>query len=136
VAGLEVLALPQGYSHSYAFGVNTQGIIVGHAELPVPPGTPVYGHAIRWDAEGKAHNLNDAIDPASGWALIDATSITNDGRIVGNGRISGERRGYLLTPLSSAPPADDPPPVVEEPKPRDGVFAFVCSRRNLPICAQ
>jgi hypothetical protein len=42
-------------------------------------------------------DLTDALgDPA--WELISATAINDRGEIAGTGRLSGERRGFLITP--------------------------------------
>jgi probable HAF family extracellular repeat protein len=38
------------------------------------------------------------IPPGSGWVLIGAEDINDDGRIVGYGTKNGETRAFLLTP--------------------------------------
>jgi probable HAF family extracellular repeat protein len=47
-------------------------------------------------------DLNDMIDPASGWHLVEATAINDIGQIVGQGRNSvGQLHAFLLTPVPS-----------------------------------
>jgi len=60
-------------------------------------------------------DLNDRIPSDSGWVLVDARDINNEGQIVGNGVHNGQRRAFLLTP--SYPfqgfyqPVDNPPTI-------------------------
>jgi len=44
-------------------------------------------------------NLNDFIDPASGWVLKNANDINNLGQIVGGGYLNGRFRAYRLDPI-------------------------------------
>jgi probable HAF family extracellular repeat protein len=87
-----------------------QGVM---AELPNPPGstlTSAYaindaGHivgvggerAVLWAGDGYA-DLNNEIDPVSGWILEGATDVDGTGRIVGYGRLNGAFHGFLLEP--------------------------------------
>lgn len=43
-------------------------------------------------------DLNELIDPASGWTLTDGRTITDAGVITGNGRLAGDQLPYQLTP--------------------------------------
>ena len=44
-------------------------------------------------------NLNDLIDPGSGWTIVEANGITNRGEIVGTARsAAGATRAVLLRP--------------------------------------
>ncbi len=43
-------------------------------------------------------DLNELIDPACGWVLIDAVSINDSGQIAGNGVGPSGQHGLLLTP--------------------------------------
>jgi len=61
------------------------------------------GTAFLWTAGEGIRNLNDFIDPASGWVLVDATSINDQGWIVGNGVKDGVNRDFLLLPLVPVP---------------------------------
>ena len=44
-------------------------------------------------------DLNNLIDPNSGWALAEATAINETGQIVGNGFVGSQYRSFLLTPV-------------------------------------
>lgn len=57
------------------------------------------GGAVIWENEMMT-NLNTLIPSNSGWFLSDATGINKSGQIVGNGIINGQRRAFLLTPVS------------------------------------
>jgi probable HAF family extracellular repeat protein len=55
--------------------------------------------AFLWDDVNGMRNLNNLIDPASGWVLKVAFSINDQGQIVGMGtNPAGQKRGFLLTP--------------------------------------
>src|SRR5690606_5198095 len=58
--------------------------------------------AVIW-RDGALRDLNELIDPATGWTLADARAINNSGQIVGFGRLAtgGGVRAFLLTPLSA-----------------------------------
>jgi len=66
------LGQPQGSA------INRAGFSVGH--FVAPDG---WLHAFLWD--GVLHDLNDLIEPTSGWYLGYATSINDRGQIVGVG---------------------------------------------------
>jgi len=84
-----------GGAHSNAYGVNNSGAVVGYAQHT--PGD-YHTHAVLW-LEGEIYDLNDFIDPTSGWELEKARAINNAGQIVGSGiDPSGEKRAFLLTP--------------------------------------
>jgi hypothetical protein len=48
--------------------------------------------------DGQTHDLNDLIDPASGWRLIHAYDINDRGQIAGWGRVNGHWAGFILDP--------------------------------------
>lgn len=65
---------------------------------PQDPLNPQKNHAFYCDApSGPPQNLNDLIDPTSGWFLTSARGINNQGQIVGAGRIGGATHAFLLT---------------------------------------
>jgi probable HAF family extracellular repeat protein len=74
-----------------AWAVNTSGDIVGQS--PNASGTP---HAFLWKG-GVMQDLNDEVDPASGWVLAVAYGINDNGVIVGDGYLNGAARGFRLT---------------------------------------
>lgn len=92
-----------GGRNSRAFDINDDGLIVGSSELSetdplYPPNTRAFIYK-----DGQMMALQDMVDPASGagWTLWAATGISNEGYIVGWGVRDGQRRRYLLTPLSA-----------------------------------
>ena len=95
-----------GHDNSGAFCINNKGQIVGQALNDMyNPGRC----AALFDPTGDGNNidLNDMINPALGWTLICATSINDNGWIVGWGNNpDGFRRAFLLTPVR---PGDSEP---------------------------
>jgi probable HAF family extracellular repeat protein len=83
---------PPGAGASWAAGLNDFGVVVGSALLPGGTST-----AFRWKG-GVVEDLQDLIDPASGWQLSSAEDVDNNGRIVGLGIHDGMARPYVLTP--------------------------------------
>ncbi len=82
-----------------AFDINESGVIVGDSTL-----LNNTRHACIWrkDSATGAYqltDLNDLIDPASGWVLESAKAINDSGTIVGYGRLRGGNiRAFLITP--------------------------------------
>jgi probable HAF family extracellular repeat protein len=87
-----------GFNHSRANDVNERGQIVGHAAQFA--GFPSFGGAAFLWENGEMWNLNDLIDPHSGWELLSAEAINSSGVIVGYGRFEGQTRSFLLMPRS------------------------------------
>lgn len=84
-----------GYTSSTAWAVNELGQAVGSSSIDnIFEG----GSAFYWDNETGMINLNDYISPDSGWDLIWASDINDNGYIVGVGTYNGETRGFLATP--------------------------------------
>jgi probable HAF family extracellular repeat protein len=84
-----------GGDRSSAGGINNEGQIVGYSEVVVGDSTR---HAFL-NSGGMMRDLNDLIDPASGWVLSSASDINEAGWIVGTGYIGGVTHAYLLTPI-------------------------------------
>ncbi|MBK7472881.1 MAG: DUF3466 family protein, partial [Betaproteobacteria bacterium] len=78
-----------GGTSSYAYGINNSGQVVGEAD------TASGARAFVWQ-NGVMKDLNDLIDPNSGWVLTRATAINNAGHIVGYGGHNGLVRAFLL----------------------------------------
>ena len=83
-----------GGTASAAYDVNRQGHVVGYS----------FDHEGRsrgflW-RDGIMFDLNQLIDPSSGWTLEAAYGINEKGQIAGTGFLNGERRAFLLDPLS------------------------------------
>lgn len=76
-------------------GGNDGGQVVGHSL------TDTGSHAFIWDELAGMSDLNDLIDPSSGWTLTGALAINNSGQIVANGDNGTLERAFLLTPIAS-----------------------------------
>jgi probable HAF family extracellular repeat protein len=83
-----------GGTLSSAYDINEAGTVVGYSETNNGSGT-----AFMW-RNGQIFNLNDLLQPNSGWTLFSATGINNNGQIVGIGDFNGQRKGFLLTPVT------------------------------------
>ncbi len=86
-----------GGDRSLAYGINDAGYVVGEAERDDGE-----NHAFLW-VSGDMLDLNDLIPPNSGWLLLRANDINNQGQIVGRGMIDGQFRAFLLTPPQICP---------------------------------
>lgn len=88
------LGVLTGGTQSWAFGVNDSDIVVGTSDT-----TGAVFRAFVWDSTNGMRNLNSLISGSSGWTLLRATDINNDGFITGWGTNgSGNTRAFLLTP--------------------------------------
>jgi probable HAF family extracellular repeat protein len=86
-----------GFNHSRATDVNSDGQVVGFASTFA--NFPSFGGAgFIWE-NGTATDLNKLIPPDSGWSLLSAEGINENGDIVGFGTFSGQTRAFLLTPI-------------------------------------
>lgn len=83
-----------GGTHSEAFGVNASGQVVGAAAIAVTDAVNAF-----ISVNGTTRNLTALIPPESGWELIFAFNTNDAGQIVGRGRLNGQDRAYLLTPI-------------------------------------
>jgi probable HAF family extracellular repeat protein len=82
-----------GGSFSIARGINNRGEIVGGS---LNRGDDdFHGFLYR---NGKLHDLNDLLQPDSGWELIQAVAINDNGEIIGIGSSNGADRIVLLKP--------------------------------------
>jgi probable HAF family extracellular repeat protein len=83
------------FVHARAIDVNDAGLIVGYAaRFETAPSFG--GAAVLWK-NGFIYDLNDLIDPTSGWRLYSAEGINERGQIVGFGSFGGQSRAFLLT---------------------------------------
>ncbi|CAN5560804.1 hypothetical protein BH09PLA1_BH09PLA1_00800 [soil metagenome] len=86
-----------GGNGSLARGINDDGWVVGNSYLPSNE-PPVHGFV----HDGTSmRDLNDLIDPASGWLILDAHDINNRGQIAAFASRASEPWGHavLLTPI-------------------------------------
>jgi len=89
-----VLWQPGGQQVNLPFspsGMNDEDQVVGWLSPSWPPRAFLYSN-------GVTYNLNDLIDPASGWELFYAFDINNRGQIAGWGKFNGQWSGFVLTP--------------------------------------
>ena len=78
---------------STANDINDRGVIVGEAQIET-------GHTRAFIfRNGEMRDLNTLLPKNSGWTLERALAISEDGRIVGYGRLNGESRGFILEPV-------------------------------------
>jgi probable HAF family extracellular repeat protein len=80
------------YTSSVAYGINNKGRVVGTAT-----NSSGSSHAFVRLNNGM-RDLNNLIPANSGWELIEARDINNNGRIVGYGTVNGENHAFVLTP--------------------------------------
>ena len=89
------LGVLDAFPKTYVWDINDAGQVVGNSSGPI--GTP--SHAFIYTG-GTLHDLNDLLAPGHGWEFVTAAfAINNVGQIVGYGRIDGEFRAFLLTPM-------------------------------------
>jgi probable HAF family extracellular repeat protein len=81
-----------GGTSSEACAINNRGLVVGNAAT-----SSGETHAFLYDGSGPMQDLNNLIDPSSGWQLNWADGINDSGQIVGIGQIGGQYRAFLLT---------------------------------------
>lgn len=94
-----------GGTFSEGYGINLAGDVVGYSTT-LGDRKQV---AFLWQGGIGMQDLNALIDPASGWALLEAHAISDKGHITGIGLLNGEKHAFLLTKLTS----DKTPPVVK-----------------------
>lgn len=83
-----------GRQTSIAVAINNFGQIIGNSYLNAFSGGSPFIYQ-----SGTMYDLNDLINPLSGWVLNSAMDINDAGQIVGVGMISGQSRAFLLTPV-------------------------------------
>ena len=91
------LTLPPNFSSAEIYSVNSKGEMVG-----LMWGGDFINHAFVYDPANGIVELNQLIDPNSGWSLEAAIHINDAGQIVGYGTYNGAIRGFLLNPINPA----------------------------------
>lgn len=76
------------------YALNEKNRIVGTMEK-----SAMKFNATLWQ-DGQWYDLNDCIEPDSGWVLTHARDINEQGQIVGSGTHNGMTCAFLLTPIS------------------------------------
>lgn len=94
-----------GGTFSEARGVSSTGDVVGYSFTV----NNTDQKAFIWDSTLGLQDLNSLIDTATGWTLLEATAISDDGNyITGVGQINGQRHAFLLKTII----ADTTPPLI------------------------
>ncbi|HEG43965.1 MAG TPA: DUF3466 family protein, partial [Phycisphaerales bacterium] len=88
-----------GGNDSYSRGINDSGQVVGFSDTGTGHNTRVF-HAFLYNEDEGMLDLNNLIPSDSGWVLERAYDINFSGQIVGYGEIDGERRAFLMTPVT------------------------------------
>ena len=83
-----------GGNGAVGLALNDNGWVVGTYDLP---GSTKY-HGFLYDGSTMI-DINDLIDPSSGWELFKPSDINNRGQIVGWGVYQGQNHAFLLTPV-------------------------------------
>ncbi len=83
-----------GGHSSNALDINNKGQIVGNSHILNGD-----SHAFLYDSANGMLDLNDFIDPDSGWVLTIAYGINDLGQIIGSGEINGQTHAFLMTPI-------------------------------------
>jgi hypothetical protein len=85
---------PSGFTYGLARALNTAGVAVGYAYKGT--GDPnVDLHAVLWNSDGGAIDLNTLIDPAGGWTLTEADAISDTNWVTGIGSFDPDGAGPL-----------------------------------------
>lgn len=84
--------------HSDAYDINNFGQIVGLAQR-----ADQSFFSFLWDG-GQIYDLQDLVDPASGWIVDGVEAINNNGQILGVGFYKGNYTHFLLSPAAAPIP--------------------------------
>jgi probable HAF family extracellular repeat protein len=88
-----------GGTDSWAYGINSAGQVVGASFITGDLNTYAFIYS-----DGTMVDLNSLLPAGSGWLLLGAFDINDDGQIVGDGiNPLGQSHAFLLTPESSLP---------------------------------
>ena len=82
-----------GRGNSGAYGVNNIGQVVGYSQT-----ADGQSSAFVWEDE-VMRDLNELIAADTGWRLLEASAINNQGQIVGFGMLGGVQRAFRLDPI-------------------------------------
>lgn len=115
--------IPQGLTTtSVAFDNNESNQVVGRAIHSVVPNifhAFIFENGVTVDLNTKINckvDPNAALEGEPDWVLYEARSINNNGVIIGNGLLKGERKAFMLTPNADGvmPVLCPKPPETEE----------------------
>jgi probable HAF family extracellular repeat protein len=83
-----------GGGNSSAYGANSLGQVVGYSQIAGGDSS-----AFLWE-NGQLRDLNELIAADTGWRLLEASGINDQGQIVGFGIFDGIERAFRLDPIS------------------------------------
>jgi probable HAF family extracellular repeat protein len=86
------------YPYSYGKSINDAGHVVGFVAPTQQTDVKEVQRAFLY-RDGRMLDLNEAIPVKSGWVLFEASSINDNGVIVGLGKRNNELRAFMLTPI-------------------------------------
>lgn len=101
---LRDLGVLDGTDGSVAYSISDTGEAAVGASFVGGPGAGGERRAVLWlpgrngSLAPRPLDLNTVLPPDSGWTLESARGINRRGQIVGQGRINGQHRAFLLTP--------------------------------------
>ncbi|PSB03556.1 HAF repeat-containing PEP-CTERM protein [Merismopedia glauca] len=104
---IDLLALRGIYGE--AKQINEAGQVLGNYGIEMLDSKPFL-----WE-KGKAVDLQNLIDPNSGWDYLSATKINNKGQIIGSGYFNGESRAFLMNPTDIIIDPEAIPEPIPEP---------------------
>ncbi len=91
------IPMPVQFPYGEIYGINNLGQMVG--VMWSMGDTPVE-HAFVFDRLSGVRDLNDVLQPSSGWVLTFARDINDHGQIAGTGQLHGRTRGFMLDELN------------------------------------
>lgn len=95
-----------GYNYGIAYGINNLDVVVGAVSntnywevggWSYITGMKMDGRAVIWDSVNGNRFLDELLPAGSGWTLLAATGISDNGNITGWGEINGEIHGFMMT---------------------------------------
>ncbi|MFL6516373.1 MAG: hypothetical protein ACJ8M1_15240 [Chthoniobacterales bacterium] len=81
-----------GYDDISAYGINSCGQVVGTVVIAAST------HALIYNSTGGVKDLNPQVSPLTGWTLVEANGISDQGQIVAWGTRFNQEDTFLLTP--------------------------------------
>jgi probable HAF family extracellular repeat protein len=106
-----------GGPNSSAYGVNDFGQVVGYSQMAGGASS-----AFLW-SNGQLRDLNELIAADTGWRLLEASDINNNGQIVGFGTFNGLQRAFRLDLLDDESGEEGHVPDIGIPEP--GTYALM-----------
>jgi uncharacterized membrane protein len=91
------VSMPPGFPYGEIYAINECGQMIG-LMWDSDSSEGALEHAFVLDSRNGIQDLNDMIDPSSGWVLNYARDLNDAGQIVGAGTYMGEPKAFVLTP--------------------------------------